>query len=250
MARSRPRARRGGFLATVRLDRAGVPGFAGYPFSIPAVAGLEELALDPRVTLLVGDNGSGKSTLLEAIAVAAGMNAEGGGHHMRFSTRASESALHEHLRLSWRDRPRTDFFLRAESLYNLASELERLGGDALIPYGGESLHDQSHGESFLAVALNRLVPGGLYLLDEPESALSPTGQLALLRRVHELAGEGAQFLIATHSPILMAVPGALMLHVSAAGLRPVAYDDVETVALYRGFLADPERFLHHLLAEG
>ena len=254
MARSRPRARRGGFLATVRLERSAVPSFARYPFSIPAVAALDELAHDPRVTLLVGDNGSGKSTLLEAIAVAAGMNAEGGGHHMRFSTRASESALHEHLRLSWRDRPRTDFFLRAESLYNLASALERLGedapGDALAPYGGRSLHEQSHGESFLAVALNRFVPGGLYLLDEPESALSPTGQLALLRQVHELAGEGAQFLIATHSPILMAVPGALILHVSAAGLRPVAYDDVETVALYRGFLADPERFLHHLLAEG
>jgi len=171
----------------------------------------------------------------------------------RFSTRASESGLHEHLRLSWRDRPRTDFFLRAESLYNLASELERLAelpGNALAPYGGRSLHDQSHGESFLAVALNRFVPGGLYLLDEPESALSPTGQLALLRRVHELVAEGAQFLIATHSPILMAVPGALILHASAAGIRPVAYDDVETVTLYRGFLADPERFLHHLLAEG
>lgn len=137
-----------------------------------------------------------------------------------------------------------------ETLYKLASELERLGGDALVPYAGESLHEQSHGESFLPVALNRFVPGGLYLLDEPESALSPAGRLALFRRVHELAGEGAQFLIVTHSPVLMAVPGALILHVSGAGLRPVAYDDVETVALYRGFLADPERFLHQLLTEG
>jgi predicted ATPase len=236
----------------VRLDRGSVPSFAEYPFSIPAVAALDELALDPRVTVLVGDNGSGKSTLLEAIAVAAGMNAEGGGHNFHFATRASESPLHEHLRLSWRDRPRTDFFLRAESLSNLASELERLDeedGAALIPYGGRSLHDQSHGESFLALALNRFVPGGLYLLDEPESALSPTGQLALLELMHELAEGGAQFIVATHSPILMAVPGALILHATAGGLRPVSYDAVETVALYRSFLADPGRFLHHLLAD-
>ncbi|MDX6644830.1 MAG: hypothetical protein QOK40_557, partial [Miltoncostaeaceae bacterium] len=225
MARSRSRAaRRGGFLAAVGLDRGSVPSFADYPFSIPAVVGLDELAVDPRVTLLVGDNGSGKSTLLEAIAVAAGMNAEGGGRNFRFATRPSESTLNEHLRLSWRDRPRTDFFLRAESLYNLASELERIDEqprqDALAPYGGRSLHDQSHGESFLALILNRFLPGGLYLLDEPESALSPTGQLAVLQRMHELVEGGSQFIVATHSPILMAFPDALILHASPAGLRP------------------------------
>jgi predicted ATPase len=149
----------------------------GYPWELPAIAALSAgLALNPSVTYLIGENGSGKSTLLEAIAVAAGMNAEGGSSNFRFSTRDSHSALHASIRLvRGARRPRTDFFLRAESLFTAATYLEELAAlddHALAPYGGDSLHDQSHGESFLAVMINRFGPDGLYLLDEPEAALS------------------------------------------------------------------------------
>ncbi len=166
------------------------------------------------MTYFVGENGSGKSTLLEAIAVAAGFNAEGGSMNFHFSTRSSESALAGALRLvrSVR-RPRTGFFLRAESFFNLATAIEQLdkdpGGSPIIDsYGGRSLHEQSHGESFLAVALHRFGPQGLYVLDEPEAALSPLRQMSMLRRMRDLVHQGCQFIVATHAPILLAYPGA------------------------------------------
>jgi predicted ATPase len=203
--------------------------------------------LDPSATFLVGENGSGKSTLLEAIAAAAGLNAEGGGRNFRFSTFQTETSLHRHLRLVRSGaQPRTDFFLRAETFYNVASEVERLS--LHDSYGG-SLHERSHGESFLALALHRFGPEGLYLLDEPEAALSPQGQLALLRRLHDLVEEGSQLIVATHSPILLAFPGARILACDDDGLRETAYDDVAGVGLYRSFLGSPERFLRHLLAD-
>lgn len=234
----------------------------GYPWILPAIAPLAGgLALHPRVTYLVGENGSGKSTLLEAIAVAAGMNPEGGSSSFAFSTRASHSQLSSAVRLvrSGR-RPRTDFFLRAESLFNAATYLERLKdgvegsgarlvGDPLEAYGGRSLHEQSHGESFLALMINRFGPDGLYLLDEPEAALSTQNCLTALRRIHELVQAGSQLIIATHSPIILAYPEATIYHCSDQGLEPIDYEDAEPVRLTRSFLEARERFMAELLRD-
>jgi predicted ATPase len=231
----------------------------GYPWTLPAIAPLAGgpgLALDPRVTYLIGENGSGKSTLLEAIAVAAGMNPEGGSSSFAFTTRASHSALSDAIRLVRSGRqPRTDFFLRAESMFNAATYLEQLkdeaglGGDPLGAYGGRSLHEQSHGESFLAVLINRFGPDGLYLLDEPEAALSTQNCLTALRRIHELVREGSQLIIATHSPIVLAYPEATIYHCSERGIEAIEYEDADPVRLTRSFLEARERFITELLRD-
>lgn len=243
------------FVSSVRLPPA--PGTrTGYPWQLPAIAALADgLELDPSVTYLIGENGSGKSTLLEAIAVAAGMNPEGGSSNFAFSTRDSHSELHAAIRLARGGRrPRTDFFLRAESLFNSATYLERLDehpldGDPLRAYGGTSLHEQSHGESFLAVMIHRFGPDGLYLLDEPEAALSTQNCLTCLRRVHELVTEGSQLIIATHSPIILAYPASTIYACTSDGLERVQYDDAEPVRLTKSFLEARERFVSELLAD-
>jgi predicted ATPase len=177
---------------SISLLRERVPSFDKYPFSIPAIAKLDTLDFHPAVTFLIGENGSGKSTLIEAIAIAAGFNPEGGSRNFSFKTRASESELHRALRFARGvTRPRDGFFLRAESYFNVATEIERLdeggGGPPIInSFGGRSLHEQSHGESFLALAEHRFRDGGLYILDEPEAALSPTRQLTFLAIMHRL----------------------------------------------------------------
>ena len=224
---------------------------AGHPWDLPAVAALRGgLPLDPRVTYLIGANGSGKSTLLGAIAVAAGMNAEGGSSSFALTTRDSHSALWRKVRLiRGARRPRTDFFLRAESLFTAATYLEELPDNPLEAYGGVSLHEQSHSESFLAVMVNRFGPGGFYLLDEPEAALSTQNCLTCLRRIHELVREGSQFVIATHSPIVLAYPEATIYSCSEQGLETTEFDDAEPVRLTRSFLAAKDRFLHELLAD-
>jgi predicted ATPase len=248
---------RGGYLRSIALDTDATDG-VGYPFTLPVVTSLRHrgwLPLDPAVTLFTGDNGTGKSTLIEAIAVAAGFNPEGGSRNFRFATRATESALGAHLRLRWSTRkPRTGFFLRAESFYNVATEVENLErvdpGLIASSYGGISPHERSHGESFLALAIHRFGPGGLYLLDEPESALSVHGCLALLARMHQLIDAGSQFIVATHSPMLLAYPGATIYQLDTSGsLDTIDYDQADTVRLYRDFLADPRRYLHHLFAD-
>jgi predicted ATPase len=233
------------------------PPRTGYPWTLPAIAPLAEgLSLHPSVTYLIGENGSGKSTLLEAIAVAAGMNPEGGSSNFAFNTRASHSQLSSAIRLiRGSRRPRTDFFLRAESLFNAATYLEELqdesglGGDPLASYGGRSLHEQSHGESFLAVMVNRFGPDGLYLLDEPEAALSTQNSLTALRRIHELVQDRSQLIIATHSPIVLAYPDARIYHCNDRGVEPVEYEDAEPVRLTRSFLEARERFVHELLRD-
>jgi predicted ATPase len=236
-----------------RLDATRVPDEAAgaYPWSLPAVRALHDgLDLDPAVTFLVGENGSGKSTVVEAIAVAAGMNPEGGSSAYTHTTRDSHSPLGEALTLiRGGRRPRTDFFLRAESVFTAATYLEQLPRDPLRAYGGRSLHEQSHGESFLAIAMHRLGPGGLYVLDEPEAALSFQGQLALLLRMHELAEAGAQWIVATHSPILVAHPGARILLCDEQGITPIDYDDVPAVRDLRRFLDDPDRQVRLLLED-
>ncbi|WP_281245872.1 AAA family ATPase [Pseudonocardia oroxyli] len=227
-----------------------VADWARYPFSLPVVAALRgrRLEFGPGVTFLVGENGSGKSTLIEALAVAAGLNPEGGSRHFRFTTRSTESELGGALTVSRAPgRERSSFFLRAETFYNVASEIEARELE-LAPYGGVSLHERSHGQSFLDLLTHRFRPNGLYLLDEPEAALSPQGQLAALTRIDQLTRGGSQFLIATHSPILPALPGARILQIDAdGGLHTVAYDDCLPVRATREFLADPAATLRHLL---
>jgi predicted ATPase len=244
------------FVRSVELKREGVESLEVYPFSIPAIRALSELELGAEVTLLAGENGSGKSTLVEALAVALGFNAEGGSRNMSLSTRASHSALHQHLRVVRGTRsPRNGFFLRAESFFNVATHIEQLdsepaGGRPIIDaYGGTSLHEQSHGESFLSLILNRFGPEGLYILDEPEAALSLRGNLALMRRMHDLVAEGSQFVVATHSPILLGYPGARIYVLTDDGIAESKYEDTEQYELTRSFLDDRERFLHYLFSD-
>lgn len=243
------------YIRGVRLNQ--LPPEGSYLRDLPVVrslAALGTLELTRPVTFLVGENGTGKSTLLEAVAVAAGFNAEGGTRNFQFSTARTESDLHQYLTLIRTISPRDGYFLRAESFYNAASYLDELDrtplcGGALASYGGKSLHQQSHGESFLALVENRFGGDGLYLLDEPEAALSPSRQLSLLTVMHELEGRHSQFLIATHSPILMAYPGAEVLELSGAGIRSVDYRQTEHYQLTRRFLEDPERMFHYLFGE-
>lgn len=253
-AGNRP-TRGGPFIRHIRLDRGSDHG--RYPFTLPVVAGLADSAgldLPAGVTFLVGENGSGKSTLIEALAVAAGFNPEGGSQNFHFATRASESSLGDYLVLSWVRRPRAGFFLRAESYYNVASEIERLdsepGSPPLLPsYGGVSPHERSHGESFLDLVTHRFGPNGLYLLDEPEAALSVRGCLAVLSRLAELTARGCQIVVATHSPILLSLPGARIYQIGEDGeIAAVGYEEALPVRLTRDFLAAPQRYLRHLLA--
>ena len=242
------------FAGRVTLLRDKVASFDRYPFSLPAIRTFESIELHPRMTFLVGENGSGKSTLLEALAVSLGFNPEGGSRNFNFSTRASHSELHEYLRIAKGiRRPRDGFFLRAESWFNLGTEIEHLdaipraGPPIIDSYGGRSLHEQSHGESFMALLKKRFHGNGLYLLDEPEAALSPTRQIEALQRFHELVQQDSQFVIATHSPILMAYPDALILQCTPSGIRPVRYEDTEHFRVTRDFLLHRDKVLAILM---
>jgi predicted ATPase len=221
-----------------------------YLDQVPAVRWLPEFTFRQPVTFLVGENGVGKSTLLEALAVASGFNAEGGSRNFNFATRASLSDLHERLNLV-RGVPfaADGFFLRAESFYNVASEIERLDGDEFQErnYGG-NLHEKSHGESFLALMMNRFHGRSLFLLDEPEAALSPSRQMALLARFHDLVEAGSQFVVATHAPILMAYPDADIIVINEEGAVRTPLRETEHYRLTREFLENPERMLHYLFA--
>lgn len=241
-----PRAGRPPFLRAARLVETAPK--RGYPFDLPAVRGLN-MAFGP-VTVLVGDNGSGKSTLVEALAIAAGFNAEGGGRNLTFETHATHSVLHEHLRMSWERRPRWGWFLRAETFYGMASHIAadndpKYGIAKLFP----NLHDRSHGQSFITLIQSRFASEGLYIMDEPESALSFQGQLQLLRFIYDGIADGAQFVIATHSPILMHAPSATVYELDDNGAHRVDYDDITAVALWRRFLADPDPLLDVLYSD-
>jgi predicted ATPase len=227
---------------------AKVPNRDAFPFCLPAIRDLNMLEFEAPVTFLAGDNGSGKSTLIEAIAIALGFNVEGGTRNFNFATRPSESQLHEYLQVVRNvGASRSGFFLRAESFFNVATAVDGLGVQS--SYGGRSLHEQSHGESFLALANHRFEDEGLYLLDEPEAALSVRGELALLRRMFDLVASGAQFIVASHSPILLAFPDCAIYELSQQGIARVSYDDAETVQLTKSFLDGPERFLRHLFTD-
>lgn len=243
------------YLLEVKLKRDRVPSFDQYPFSLPVVRNLHNFELHPKVTFIIGENGSGKSTLLEAIAIAWGFNAEGGSKNFRFSTRRSHSELHEYLTLAKGiKRPRDGYFLRAESFFNVATEIEAMDRiPAAAPlligsYGGRSLHEQSHGESFFALLQRRLNGNGFYIFDEPEAALSPARQLAMLSRLHMLVQARSQIVIATHSPILLAYPDAIIYQISDDGLGEVAYQETEHYKVSKSFLLRPEAFLAELLS--
>lgn len=238
------------FLLDVYLRRDKVFPSGEYPFNLPAVKALSQtdsLRFHPKITYFTGENGSGKSTLLEALAVNLGFNAEGGSRHFRFSSRDTHSPLSEYLRVGKYARPEDGFFLRAESFYNSASYAADVGLDGHALYGGRPLHGQSHGESFFSLLQHSFQGRGLYLLDELESALSPARQLAVLSRLHELVRQGVQFVIATHSPILLAYPDAQIWQFSARGIEACAYEDTETVRTMRLFMQSPQRMVTRLL---
>ncbi len=247
----------GGFVSTLRLRRDEVPGFNDYPFHIPAIRSLDRLELHPAVTFFIGENGSGKSTLLEALAVKLRFNAEGGSSDHTVSTRVTHSPLHDFLSLDRHGHFTDGWFLRAESFYNVASEIEEaeetFGSQSPGPpyraYGGKSLHAQSHGESFLALLTNRLQGDGVYLFDEPEAALSPQRQLSVLTLLHRLVYHRSQLVIATHSPILLAYPHARIYEFGPHGIRETRYEETEHFLITRDFLNRPGRMLDILLGE-
>jgi len=238
--RSKPYLIRASFRPDAQID------YDAYPFSIPAVRDVGQFDFHPNVTFFVGENGSGKSTVLEGLALALGFGSEGGTRNVRLQTTPSVSSLHEVLRLARGvPKPKDGYFLRAESFFNLATYMDETG--YLQGYGGQSLHRQSHGESFMAVLLNKLRGDGIYLMDEPEAALSPSRQLAALGAIHDLVEDASQFIIATHSPILLAYPHARILQFDRSGISEVAFEDTEHFAITKDFLNNYPHRLRRLL---
>src|SRR3954447_17388662 len=227
---------------------------AGFPFDVPAVAAVEAMKLDAPVTLLAGDNGTGKSTLVEAFAQAFGFAPHGGelerAGELPPVPRAVLGGALEPALDRW-NKPRNGSLLRAESFFNVGAFVDGESDFSLDVrlYGGTKLHEQSHGESFLALATHRFAGEGLYILDEPEPALSVTAALAVLAAIARAARDGAQFIIATHSPVLLACPGARVYELGEDGFSECAYDDLDAVRLTRGFLGDPERYLRAALGD-
>ena len=241
--RTKPYLLHASFRPEVEIDQE------AYPFNIPAVRELGNIDFHPNVTFFVGENGSGKSTVLEGIAVALGFGTEGGTRNVQFKTAESVSPLHDALRLARGvPKPSDGYFLRAESFFNVATYMDEVG--YLEGYGNRSLHARSHGESFMAVLLNKLRGNGIYLLDEPEAALSPSRQLAALSAIHQLVEDSSQFVIATHSPILLAYPHAKIIQFDGAGVSEVTYEDTEHFAVTRDFLNNYPRRIEQLLSGG
>jgi predicted ATPase len=225
----------------------------GFPFDVPAVAAIETLDFGAPVTLLAGDNGAGKSTVVEAIAEAMGFLDEGGELERSNGTAGQPRAVWDEalVPVTSSRKPRTGYFLRAESFFNIARFVDsedRFAPDLAL-YGGTPLHEQSHGQSFLALAANRFGGEGLFVLDEPEAALSAAGALGLLAVITRATRQGAQFVIATHSPILLACPSARIYELTERGAEECAYDDLDAVRLTRGFLEAPDRYLRAVLED-
>ena len=218
-----------------------------YPFNIPAVANLRKLSFHPDVTFIIGENGTGKSTIIEAIAIAMGFGPEGGTRNVRFETADTVSELHKHLRISKSfKKPNDYYFLRAESFYNVATYMDGTG--YLGGYGNKSLHHRSHGESFLATLTMKLRGNGFYIFDEPEAALSPTRQMSAITAIHDLVRNGSQFIIATHSPILLAYPNSKIVKLDDEGLIEVKYEDTENYKVTRDFLNKYEQMIDILMS--
>ena len=239
------------FLKRITLLRDDISSFYQYPFSIPSIKALDDLKLESRVTFFVGENGSGKSTLMEAIADKCEFNTAGGGRNNRFEVHASDSKLSNFIRLSWFPKTTNGFFLRAESFYHFATYIDEIDDPLKYSnYGGQSLHKQSHGESFLSLFLNRFNGNALYLLDEPEAALSPARQLTFLKIIHDLVEqENSQFIIATHSPILLGYPNADIFSFDQGQISKINYESTDHYQITKYFLHNREKFLSELFKE-
>lgn len=249
----------GPLLSEIRMNPSSFVDDRHYPFSLNIIKNLKEISFPTQVTFFVGENGTGKSTLLEAIACHAGFGAEGGSKNIAFKTSQDDvySGTHklaDHLTLSWREKPKDGYFFRAESFYNVANYIDYLerecGGEAYLPYGGKSLHSQSHGESFLSFFNNRVGKNGFFILDEPEAALSPQRQLSLLVIINQLCSSSdTQFIIATHSPILLSYPGATIYSCDSNYFKKIKYTETSHFQLTKEFLNNPELYLKNLFGE-
>lgn len=236
------------FIRAIKLHKE-KQGLEPYVARLAVLKDLDGLEMEKPVTFFIGENGTGKSTLLEAIAVGYGFNPEGGSKNFNFSSCETHSNLNQYITVVKGVRqPKDGFFLRAESFYNVATEVDRLGN--LDSYGGRSLHEQSHGESFMSLIINRFWGNGIYILDEPEAALSPSRQMALLCRIHDLVKQGSQFIIATHSPILMAYPDSdIYLADQDRKITLTDYQETEHYKLTRDFINHPDQMLSYLFEE-
>lgn len=227
----------------VYLERDNIEDYDRYPFNIEVIKNFKELSFKSQVTFLVGENGVGKSTFVEALAVSLGLPAEGGTENFRYETKNTTSELSNYLGVETYNRPKTKFFLRAESFYNFSTEVDNTPG--IKGYYGGSLHECSHGEAFIQLIQNRFSDHGLYILDEPEAALSPQRQLSLLCLIDELVKEGSQFIIATHSPILISYRDGIILDLDN-NFKEIEYKDTDIYSLYKMYLDDREAMQHRL----
>lgn len=231
------------FIREIRLNRTKIQSYLEYPFNIDLVKSFDCVKLNSPVTFFVGENGIGKSTFIEAIAVSLGLNAEGGTQNFRFKTKNTTSSLSDYIHIISFQKPKTKFFLRAESFYNFSSEVQRLveedGFFSLYNSYGGNLHECSHGESFLKLVQNRFTDHGLYILDEPEAALSPQRQMSLLCLMDDLVKQGSQFIIATHSPILISYRDGEILDLNNK-FEKVAYMDTDIYKTYKMYLENPD----------
>ncbi|WP_226037448.1 AAA family ATPase [Aquibacillus saliphilus] len=240
------------YIREVCLKRDRIFSYDTFPLSLAIIRQFRDLTLHPNVTYIIGENGMGKSTLLEGIAVALGFNPEGGTLNFNFSNFDSHSNLDDYLTLvKGVHRAKDSFFFRSETFYNVATNIEDLdkepgGGKIIDSFGGKSLHEQSHGESFFAAFNDRFKGNGLYILDEPEAALSPLRQLSMLARINDLVNQGSQFIISTHSPILMAYPHAKIVELTNDGMHETKLEDTQHYSIMKQFFEDRERLFHHL----
>jgi len=244
------------YLKRLRINWELVENRSTYPFNVPALASCETLDLNQNVTFFVGENGTGKSTLLEAIAYQCGFGIGGGDRNYDIGLSDESRSLASVLTLAWMPKINQGFFLRAETFFDFAKHLDEMakdpysgGGMVYNRFGGKSLNKQSHGEAFFSLFTNRFDGRSIFILDEPEAALSPQRQLAFLGIMHDLEKEGAQFIIATHSPILMAYPGAKIYEFDDEGITPINYGETDHYRLTKAFLANPERFFRELFSE-
>lgn len=236
------------FLKRIQVQQDKISSKNEYPFTIPSIKNLDQLEIKDTITFFVGENGTGKSTLLEAIADKCGFNTAGGGRNNYYEVDAAESALGDYIRLSWMPKVTKGFFLRAESFYHFASHIDQVGANSA--YGGRSLHQQSHGESFLSLFLNLFKGKAIYLLDEPEAALSPQRQLSFLKIMHDLTKSGdSQFIIATHSPILLGYPDATIYSFDDGTIQEIDYEMTDHYQITSYFLQHREKMLKDLLNE-
>ncbi|HWL23183.1 MAG TPA: AAA family ATPase [Ureibacillus sp.] len=241
------------FLKRVQLLHDEIPNHNKYPFTIPTIQKLDSLEFNNPITFFVGENGTGKSTLLEAIADKCGFNTAGGGRNHSYEVHASESALSEYIRLSWLPKISSGFFLRAESFYQFASHIDEMAEEypsIYDAYGGASLHEQSHGESFLSLFTNHFKGKSIYLLDEPEAALSPQRQLAFMKIIHDLISTmNCQFIITTHSPILLGYPDATIYSFDDGDIREIEYEMTDHYQITKYFLQHRDKFIKELFED-